>query len=125
MAKRKSRASKVKAITPPFLAWTETATGWFAEVTVANIIFPLEERPFKGFHKGERDAILTFIKMALSEVLFDYPCYIVNNNTQKFVVNPDWRLLPYHEPTPDGKGYVEVKPEATPMQLNVEECLTT
>lgn len=120
MAKRKIKEATA---TPPTLVWYETSEGWIPEVILADIVFPLEARPFKGFYHKERDAILTFIKMALSEILFDHPCYIVNDKTGKFVVNPDWNLLEYYQKNDKG-DFIKVEPSPSLAQLNVDECPT-
>lgn len=102
MAKRKpiiaNAKKEARRNTPPRLQFRQNKDDlWVPIVTIANIVMPLEPRPFMGFHKGERDAILTWIKQAMSEILFDCPRYLVNEETGKSAVNPDWDLLPYYE----------------------------
>lgn len=130
MGKRKpiitNAKKEAKGNTPPRLQFRQRAdTGmWVPIITIANIVMPLEERPFMGFHKGERDAILTWIKQALSEILFDCPRYIVNDETGKSAFNPDWDLLPYYEEDKDNPGtFVEVEPKPNITQIRAGEQL--
>mgnify|MGYP003648839202 CR=1 FL=1 len=127
--KKKTHAPEKKAAgeaAPPSLVWKQQAEGlWVPIVTVANVVMPLEPRPYMGFSKGEREAILTWIKQALSEILFDVPFLLVNEKTSKCAKNPDWEMLPYYvevpvEKLPEGTvdnrpvTYREVKPVCKP-----------
>lgn len=79
-----------------------------------------------GFHKGERDAVLTWVKQAMSEVLFDTPRYIVNDETGKSALNPDWDLLPYFEEDKKNPGtFVEVEPKPGFQQTEAGNRLPT
>ena len=120
MAKRKTNASKktkeVRAANPPCLVWDKTADGWIPSVYIANISFPLEERPFKGFRKGERDAILVWIKQALSDVLFGTPIYLVNDKNGAMAKNPDWDMLPFFMQDASG-SWLEIEREPSDEQI--------
>lgn len=121
MAKKKSKVTEANAEAegnkPPTLVWRQEKEGdWVASITIGNIVMPLEPRPFMGFLKGERDAILVWVKQALSEVLFDVPRYIVNKETGRSAENPDWKLLPYWEQGASGE-FVEIEPKPSAMQV--------
>ena len=69
---------------------------------VANVAIPLDSRPFKGFKRNERDAVMTWITMALSEILFGHPKYLTNSKGQ-MQKNPDWVELPFYLETEGGE----------------------
>lgn len=124
MAKRKKLStrlrSEAKRNTPPRVNFTQNpVTGnWTPTITIANIVMPLEPRPFMGFYKGERDAILTWIKQVMSDILFDCPRYLVHEETGKSALNPDWELLPYFEEDKENPGeFVEVEPKPSLIQI--------
>ena len=71
----------------------------------------------KQFLKGERDAILVWVKQAVSEPLFGAPYLLVNDQTLKSARNPDWDLLPYLEESPtDPSTLVLVTPTPSMSQ---------
>lgn len=115
---------------PPRLRWRQHVNkkDWVPVVVIGNVVMDLEPRPFCGFHKGERDAILTWCKQMLSEILFDCPRFIVNKETGKSAPNPDWEFLPYYEkvekePLPDNvvdtrpDEWIEVQPTVRPTAV--------
>ena len=120
MAKRKGKDAHLKRAAkqqlPPALRWVEHEDGFQPFVCIANILMPLERRPFHGFYEGERDAILHGIKLALSEVLFDVPRYLVHPVTGASAPNPDWDLLPFFRKNLDG-SYDELEGKPTELQL--------
>jgi len=112
MAKQKTEEQlakiKVKDQKPPRIEWKHHTTDilkreWYRPIVfVANIAFPLEPRPFKGWKKNERDAVMTWITMAVSEVLFGHPKYITNEKGQMHK-NPDWVQLTFYQETEQGE----------------------
>ena len=105
--KREARGNK-----PPRLRFRQDRRTklWHPVITIGNILLPCEGRPFMGFAKGERDAILVWIKQAVSESLFDCPRYIVNAETGKSAPNPDWDLMPYYEQDEKTGEWIEIQP---------------
>ena len=100
MAKRKDLKQKldkkVKQDRAPRVEWKKAEDGQHIPIVfIGNIAMPLAPRPFQGYYKNERDAILVAIKQCLSEVLFGVPCYLVHEKTGKSAKNPDWDLLPF------------------------------
>tara|TARA_R110000851_G_scaffold39729_4_gene100703 strand:- start:999 stop:1466 length:468 start_codon:yes stop_codon:yes gene_type:complete len=111
-------------IVPPRISWEEGPTGWVPTIYLANISMPLEPRPLQGFMKGERDAILVWIKQALSDSLFGTPVYLVNHESGAMAKNPDWDMLPFIVRHADGK-WVEVEQEPSDEQLEASAGLTS
>ena len=108
----------------PSIHWEEVEDGWRPRVIVAGIVIVLEVRPLREFLKGERDAILVQMTLALCEPLFDTPKYLVHPETYAMAKNPDWGLLPYIEPsTEDSSVYVKVTPEPSAEQKRAGENL--
>lgn len=111
-------------IVPPRVSWEEGIGGWVPTIYLANISIPLEARPIQGFKKGERDAILVWIKQALSDALFGCPVYLVNQETGAMAKNPDWDMLPFIVQHADGK-WVEVEQEPSDEMLNAAAELSS
>lgn len=110
---------------PPRLIWRQEKNGnWVPLVIIGDIVMPGSERPFMGFHKDERAAILVWVKQMLSEILFDCPQFLVNEKNMITAENPDWHLLPYFERDPkDPNTYIEVTPEPSLAQVEAGEQL--
>lgn len=109
-------------VTQPHIVWTEDDDlGWQPTIYVATLSMPLRHRPIKQFLKGERDAIMVWLKIALSEMLFDVPCYIHNEKTMKTVKNPDWVNLPYGAKDEVKGKWVEVDQGPTIYQQLAEK----
>jgi len=90
---------------------------WEARVIVGNIVMNINPRPFKGFYRKEREAILVAISQALSEVLFGVSRYLVHPKTGASADNPDWELLTYFVPDEDDPEiFSEIQPEPTISQ---------
>lgn len=126
MAKRPSEQKKLQAKadkeakneTEPHIVWTQGIDDqWTPTVFVANIAFPLTPRPYRGFAKNERDAIMTYVLIAVSEVLFGEPKYITNEKTHAVARNPSWNQLPFFAEH-DGE-WKEFEESPTDEQLNV------
>jgi len=111
-------------IVPPRISWEEGIAGWVPTIYIANISMPLEARPLMGFQQGEREAILVWIKIALSDALFGCPVYIVNSDTGAMAANPDWQLLPFVTMRGNGK-WVELEQEPSIDQMNASADLTS
>lgn len=122
MAKRKTITSNLQRLankqSPPAVLWKKNKDGDFVPiVSFANIVIPLDPRPFKGYFKGERDAVLVWIKQALSEVLFGVPLLLVHPKTGMSARNPDWELQPYFEKHPtEINTYREITPRPSAEQ---------
>lgn len=120
---------------PPRLRWRQQKDQqWVPVIVIGNVVMDLDPRPFCGFKKGERDAILTWIKQMMSEILFDCPRFIVNAETGKSAPNPDWELLPYFEkqelePLPEGvidtrpEVWGEVQPQVRPTAVQQKAAM--
>jgi|TARA_R110002167_G_scaffold150637_3_gene344391 hypothetical protein len=108
----------------PSLGWRDEDGEFTPIVTFSDIVMPLDPRPFKGFYKGERDAILVWIKQVFSESLFDVPYLLVNDKSHISAKNPDWDLQPYYEADEVEIGvYNEVRPTPSMEQLDAGERL--
>lgn len=128
MSKRTSQIrnakKQVEGQQPPRLFWVEGEDGHTPVIQIANIIMPLDPRPVPEFAKGERDAILVYIKQMLSEILFDVPVYLVHPKTGVSARNPDWDLQEYYEMDPlDPKSVIKVTPTPSVEQTEAGERL--
>ncbi len=95
---KKPTKAEVAAQQKPQIRWTQNAVRyWVPIVFVANISIPLSPREFRGFHKNERQAIMTFIGMAISDTLFGEPNAIHNPRTGAIAINPSFSILPFYE----------------------------
>jgi hypothetical protein len=119
-----SKGKKVRAPQKPMIGWRKTPEGQYVPiVSFAHLVMALEPRPVHGFLKGERDAILVWIKQAMSECLFGVPYLLVNPVSGMCAKNPDWDLQPYYEKHPTIVGALqEVVPEPTSAQVEAGNC---
>ena len=129
MAKRKKPGTNQRRVAstqqPPRITWKHSGGDYTPVVSFAHFVMPLDPRPFKGYWKGERDAILAWAKQAMSEAFFGTPRWIVNAETGKSALNPDWDLLPYYEKHPTEAGtVVEVTPQPSAEQTAAGNALT-
>lgn len=114
---KKPTKDEVVAQQKPQVRWTLNAINyWVPIVFVANISIPLKPRSFRGYHKNERKAIMTFIGMALSDAIFGAPNVIHNPRTGAIAINPDFGILPFYEKDATGEYAL-----TNPAQFEEEE----
>ena len=84
---------------------------WQATIIVANIIIKSEPRPVPQFAKGERSAMLSWLRQALSEALFGIPEMIESADKRTQMVNPQWEAQHFCECVDGEWGVVEPRLE--------------
>lgn len=72
--------------------WTETKDGFIPVVQVWDFAIKLEERKFRMFYEGEREAMLFQVSNIIAEKLFGIPRFIPNEFGH-VVEHPAWAEL--------------------------------